>query len=141
MIPQSVPEASVSHSRVVAGRASRLTWAHAAGEVRPWNVHNYCLSDDQMVDMTERLTEDIEWAVKDPLRRIVMLMGDFNVQAEAGVVDYAMPAESRAVVAPGIHRARWTRTWAMLTELSAEAPSHYTPAAGVARRPGSTVCL
>lgn len=87
-----------------------------------------------MVNTTARLTEDVEWAAQDPLRRIVMLMGDFNVQAEEGVVDFAMLAGSRAAVAPGIRRVRWTPTWAMLTELSDKAASHYTTAAGVANR-------
>lgn len=83
-----------------------------------WIVHNLGLTDAEAEHITERSAEDGMWASDDPLRRMSVFLGDFNLPGGASRANYEFPLPGDVAPAGGQHRRQWHKAWEAYTEVS-----------------------
>lgn len=80
-------------------------------------MHDFGLGAGDMGVVEEAARADLERGAADALSHMVVMVGDFNVQAAGVQVDYDVPRVAPFRPSPGIFRARWTALWQAMTAI------------------------
>lgn len=122
--------AELSFEGLVLGRAARAVLQHAGGEVRVWNVRNLEIDASHADAVASRIERHSEWASADFLRRVALLLGDFDISGAGPNLSYELRAAHDLAASAGPHRRRWARAWSAYTKVSDGAPTHFTASSG-----------
>lgn len=98
--------------------------------MRHHNVHNYEVeSPEPFLQVVEN---DLRWAEADPLKRLVILSGDFNFAPKNKAPFYLKRpnntrATARQTASADTYGGKWTATTAKMIEMMARTPTHFIP--------------
>jgi len=77
------------------GRVMRSSFCHQMRQLIVWNVHNYGLSEQQLLRISDQLIDDYNSCAAAPTDKITFVLGDFNYERRSSKrLNYATPSNS-----------------------------------------------
>ena len=125
--------ASPHHQIFEQGRVSSVSFETSFGQLWVWNFHDFGISSENSSLAMESFRDQIRMTTLDPLRKIMVVAGDFN-RSKNGLRFYLDPLDQASFAArPSLHvqnlssQARsWDSMLAQLVEIESHDHTHYS---------------
>ena len=124
-------ECSVTNDNLIAGRVQRVEVLVDAEHLVLWNIHHEHLAPNRTREVVRVMTQDVEEADGDSLRRAVWSAGDWNFLAP-GETQLSIASPVACSSAPdncsplSSNQTTWQETLGRMTELQQSAPTRFS---------------